>query len=158
MAWHPRLVVRRGRGDVISSPSSHLGHGFQGFIGVVFFSALVAVAVHGAPLVLLASFIPGLFLRDAWAWFGATSQEREAYRAELAAVARAGGGLPPDQRVIVEGSTRASVWALGGFAGSLLLLKLTHHPLFLLGAMAAAAFGGAVLLDVIRHLKAVRRA
>lgn len=157
MAWHPRLMVRRGRGGVITSPSSHLGHALQACLAAVLFAGIAVAAFDREPLLLLACLLPGLFLRDAWAWFGATPLEREAYRAELERVARSGDGLPPDQRVIAVGSPRASALALVVFSGALLLLALTHQPLFLFAALVAASFGGAVLLDLVRQRRAMRR-
>jgi hypothetical protein len=160
MAWHPRLVVRTGKGGRVSSPTSSLGYGFIGGIAAVAAVALIAAATHGKPLMIVGLVIPAVFLRDAWAWFAATPEEREAFRAVIAQAAAWGGGQPPDQLVIAVGNPLTLVVGLVWLAASLYLLGKTYpvELLYLFSAMIAACFTLAVLIDVIRQRLARRRA
>jgi len=97
--------------------------------------------------------IPAVILKDVWAWFAATPEEREAFRAEIAHAAAWGGGLPPDQLVIAVGSPLKLLVGLVWLGASLYLLRRTYPvaPLFLFSAMISACFTLAVLIDVIRQ-------
>ena len=150
MAWHPRLVARTGKGGGVSAPTSSLGYGFIGVLAALMLVGLIAAAFHGKPLMLLGAVIPAIMLKDAWAWFAATPEEREAFRAELAQ-ATWGGRPPPDQFVIAVGSPLTLAVALVWLGGSVyLLVKNPRQPQYFLSAMFAASFGVAVLVDLIR--------
>ncbi|OJH40386.1 hypothetical protein BON30_15285 [Cystobacter ferrugineus] len=95
MAWHPRLVVRFDRGRCITSPTNSVGYGVQGILAAFVACGLVVVAASGESLVLLVLAVPGVFLRDAWAWFAATEEERASFRTEAETEAH-----PCDHRTI----------------------------------------------------------
>jgi hypothetical protein len=90
--WRPRLVVRRGKGGGISSPTSTAGYVLGGSIGGALSAAAVAAAISSKHPLFLIGLFSLIFIRDAWAWLAATPEERQAFRAE---VERLGGG--PDQ-------------------------------------------------------------
>lgn len=149
MAWHPRLVVRFGKGRSISSPTSSSGYVLLGFMGASLTCALSMGATH-EPLLLLALAVPGFFLRDAWAWFASTEEERAAFRAEVERLKSQGWGPPPNQVLIGER------WGWKAVAGLLAVLALSIalvafvSEAFLVPMMFAAAFLAAVLFDRLR--------
>lgn len=145
--WRPRLAIRYGKGgSTPSSPTSSAGYVLLGSIGAALAAACVAAALSGKLVFLVALLIPGIALRDAWAWFAATKQEREAFRAE---VARHGGG--PDQLVV---GREWGVLPRAGLAlatAGLIAMTFRDHSVFPMAAMVGAVFI-ASLLDWARSM------
>jgi hypothetical protein len=109
--WRPRLRIRPGKACGISSFASTSGYLLQGAIALVAAVALVRAAHDKSPLVLIALPIPAVFVRDAWAWFAASNEERESFRRAMRGVADQGVGPTPDRVIRVQmGTFRWSVW------------------------------------------------
>lgn len=145
MAWRPRLVVRRGRGGSVSSPTTTAGYALLGVVASALAIECVIGAVRDSPWALLGLLISSIFLHDTWAWFAATDAERAAFKVE---VARLGGG--PDQ------TTYGTTWGLGVLSALLLWLAASvllayRDPSWLVSAMFALAVLVAVTLDRIRN-------
>ncbi len=66
-SWRQRLVLRRGRRGGITSPVSTSGYTLQGFIGLVFLAAGVAIGMRGDFFALIPLVIARWPLRDALA-------------------------------------------------------------------------------------------
>ena len=143
--WKPKLVIRRGRGNAISSPTTTGGYLLNAVIGGVLTAAILAAAVKDRqPLIAFFVFIPGVFLRDCWAWFAADEAERNTFTAEVAA---AGGG-PSQQKFGTD-------WGWGATAGFGLLsvvcfVLVSRNELFLLPALFSSAFCVATLVDRLK--------
>ena len=99
---------------------------------------------------LLALAVPGVFLRDAWAWFAATEEERASFRAEVERLKARGWSPPPDQ--VVSGEH----WGWRAVAGLLACLALSIalvafvHPAFLVVTLFLAAVLAAALFNRLR--------
>lgn len=152
MVWRPRLVLRRGKGGGISSPTSSAGYAVYGVMAGVGTVACVAGALYGKPLMLLGVAITGVFLRDVWAWFAASEHERADFRAEIG---RLGGG--PDQLIIGQSRgarTLIATWLVVSIAA----IWMTRRVEWLVSVLFAASFAVAVSLDVLRgHFRGSER-
>jgi hypothetical protein len=142
--WRPRLVVRSSRGGTISSPTSSQGYALTGWVASSIAVGCVAAALSGEPLLLLGLLVAGLFLRDVWAWYAATPDERAEFRLR---VAQLGGG--PDQLRIGEGWGLWTVGVLVVAVGTCVAL-VRVHPVFIVAGMIAGALLVAALLDLAR--------
>ncbi|QSQ21748.1 hypothetical protein JY651_42450 [Pyxidicoccus parkwayensis] len=112
----------------------------------------ILAAVNEESLVHMALFglWSGVFLRDTWAWFAATEEERAAFRSEVERLMSHGWSPPPDQVVI----GRSWGWTLVVVLLECLVLSIALvafvHPPFLVGTMYVAAFLVVALLDRVR--------
>jgi hypothetical protein len=147
MVWRPQLVARRGKGG-ISSPTSSGGYVLWGTIGGVFACGSIAAAFAGKPLLLIVLPISALLLRDAWAWFAASSEERRAFRRTI----DQGGG--PDQ-VQMAADPAALVAIALWLVGSIGAVVLWPRSPALISLLFAAAFTVVAILDLVRA--AIRR-
>jgi hypothetical protein len=113
-----------------------------GFIGGV---------LSGKPLMLLGLIVTLPFLRDAVAWFAASTAEREAFRAEIAALRAAGRSPSADQQIVWRGTPGLVLLAIAWLAGSIMLYARTGLGLAVISALAALSFVIASLVDVARQ-------
>lgn len=132
------------------SPTDSAGYGVQGGLAAFVACGLVAVAATREPLALLALFIPGVFLRDAWAWFASTEAERAAFLDEVERLKARGWGPPPNEVQLGGRWTWAAVAALVACLGLSIVLASRVHPAFLVLALFSVALLAAVLLDRLR--------
>jgi len=150
MSWKPRLVVRFSRGGGISSPTSSAGYALFGGMATAMSCGFVFAAISGQPFLLFGLVATGIFVRDAWAWFAATEEERREFRAEVARLQSLGHGRPPDQQFIGGNwGAGAFVLLLAGFATSLFLVAV-WHPFFILSAMITLSLLAAMAIDLVR--------
>lgn len=142
--WHPRLVVRRGKGGGVSSPTSTAGYVLIGGIATALSAGFIAAAFSGKPLMLVGLLITGVFLRDTWAWFAATPAEREEFRRQV--VERGGG---PDQTRIGQNWSPWVLVALAVVSATCFALVRRHVMFFPVGMMVGAVVIAGIL-DVVR--------
>jgi hypothetical protein len=150
--WRPRLVVRYGKGGhTPSSPTTTAGYVLIGGIAGVLSLASVFAAFNGKPLMLLGLLITAFFLRDVWAWFAASKEERDTFRRQ---VIGAGGG--PDQRVVGGRWRWWHLLALGvATMAALAMMRLTLAA-FPVAMMVLAVFVAASV-DRVREAFRARR-
>jgi hypothetical protein len=155
MRLRPRLVVRytKRRGGILSS-TSNLGYGFYGLIGLVLSVGLIAAALSGSPAMLLGLIVTGFPLRDALAWFLATPEEREEFRAKIAEL-RATGKRPPADQAIIIPSNWSGIAILGSalwLAASVLVFIIhERRPEAVVSGMFALSFLVTGLIDAARR-------
>jgi hypothetical protein len=107
-------------------------------------AGVIAGALSGTPLLLMGLLITGVFLRDAWAWFVASPEERDTFRQE---VGRLGGG--PDQLRIGDAWGLLAIAGLA-IAGVLCAALIPRHHGLIVPAMMIGSVLVAALLDVAR--------
>jgi hypothetical protein len=161
--WRPRLVARPDRNGRLRVPSSTAEVVWKVAIAcaaaVAFLVILRRGAVSASALLLFAAVVAlvvGPALRDAWAWFGATDDEREAFRKYIAGVA-----LERDQRPASPSTRRVgSRWSNGFIA---LLAAVTaagfaltrYRPKLFIAAICSLVF---LLVAVLFRVLETRRA
>ncbi len=149
--WRPKLVIRRGKRGRVSSPTTTTGYVlFAGFGGLLSVAALLA-ALSGTPQLLLGLLLTPFFLRDAWAWFAASTEERDAFRKDVIAL---GGG--PDRFPV---RVRWRGWHLLGLAlaAALGLAVLPITASLFPAVMVILAVLLVAALDLVREAWRARR-
>lgn len=150
MIRRPRLVLRYGKGGSPSSPTSSAGYALQGAIGGAIGLGLLAAAFGGQPFFLLGLAVVLILLRDAWAWFAATEEERAAFRAEVEQRGLLLGRPGPDQVSLGASWGTGTLASLSASLAACLALAFWVTPLFLVASMFVASFLAAGLLDRVR--------
>jgi hypothetical protein len=151
MMWRPRLVVRFTKGGGVLSPTSTAGYVLLGVAALALTLVCARAAVRGVWVTLAGLVITGALLREVWAWFAATPQEREGFRQEVALRGRA-----PLQARLGEDWAPWVPLALAAALGASIALTLVH-PIFILAAQVTAVLLILATLDRVRAVLRRRR-
>ena len=138
--WKPKLVVRFGKGGGISSPASSAGFVLYGAIGVSLIAACVAAVIHGELVFLLGLALASWPARDAWAWFGASAEERGDYLRRIEEAKALGAGPCPSNW------STGRDWHLWEIGAALVLVS---------ASWTAIAFGQVYLFPLAMMLTAI---
>jgi hypothetical protein len=152
MAWHPRLVVRFSKSGRVSLPQSGSDYVIQLCLAALFAGGFVVVA-HGRPSsIAIAVGVLLWSLREVWAWFAASEEERAAFREEIRRLDLSGEKPSAYRaRMGVKGNWEDVAWSLVGLVGFVVFVVTEHFPFIVvvpLGILFLASLAREIVLAV----------
>ena len=162
--WRPRLVARPDRNGRLRAPNSTAEVVWKVIIGCAAAVAFLVILRRGAggtgavlAFVAVVALVVGPALRDAWAWFGATDDEREAFQKYVAGVRLERDlrpGRPSTHRIGPRWSNRFVAGLAAVTAAGFALTR--YRPELFVAAMCSLAFLVFVVLERIREARRAR--